>query len=191
MISQDNLKQFISQFPLFEPTAQKLNDDSINWMIGGSGCLFLLGNERIPDDVDIFLPDDQHDKADDLFGIKSYTHTPSSGPVRNSNPQGDHSIQLTSHLEFNFDKHYYFSITASVMEKRVKFSYQDLSIYLLPPEDVLLIKALLQRGPEEGKKDIEDINNFMKIYQIDMDYLGKRIMELNAGERVSNIFKQI
>lgn len=188
MISNEKTEEFVTRFPLFIPTVKKLNEASIDWMIGGSGCLFLLGNKRVPDDVDIFLPDDQHNKADELFGIESYTHTSPAGPVRNSNPEGSHPIQLTSRLEFNFDKHYEFGVTDLVNQKKITFEYKGENLYLLPPEDVLLIKALLQRGPAEGKKDIEDIQNFMDIYQIDKSYLFDRIKELGAQERVGNIF---
>ena len=182
------LEELILRFPMLVSVAEKLNKASINWMIGGSGCLFLLGNKRIPEDADIFLPDNEHDAVDKLFNIESYTHTSKAGPVRNSNPESDHSIQFTSHLEFNFNKKYKFGITESVKQKRIKFEYNNVAFYLLPPEDVLLIKALLQRGPEEGKKDIEDINNFLKIYQIDNNYLNQRIEELDAKDRVVNIF---
>ena len=191
MINIENLKKFIEKFPLFFGVAEKLNANSIDWMIGGSGCLFLLGNERLPDDVDVFLPDEQHDKADKIFGIELFTHTSKSENVRNSNPDGDHSIQLTSHLEFNFDKHYYFGINDAVKQKRIKFQYEGLDLYLLPVEDVLLIKALLQRGLEENKFDIEDIEKFMKIYRIDPIYLNQRIKELDAESRVGDIFKRL
>ncbi|MBP9822129.1 MAG: nucleotidyltransferase [Candidatus Pacebacteria bacterium] len=189
MINDANLEKFISKFPLFLPTIQKLNEASVDWMIGGSGCLFLLGNNRIPDDADIYIPDDQHDTADELFGIESYTYTSPVESVRNSNPEGNHSLQLTSHLEFNIDKTYKFSITDTVKKKIVKLKYEDINLFLLPPEDVLLIKALLQRGPKEGKNDIEDIKTFMAVYKIDMAYLDHRVKELDAEERVGNIFK--
>ncbi len=188
MTNPKKLEEFILRFPLLVVVAKKLNDASIDWMIGGSSCLFLLGNERIPGDVDIFLPDNQHDKADELFSIESYIHTSKAGPVRNSNPESNHSIQFSSHLEFNFDKQYKFSVTNIVKQKRIKFEYNGIDFYLLPSEDVLLIKALLQRGPEEGKKDIEDIQNFVNIYPIDHNYLNGRIKELNAEERVGGIF---
>jgi predicted nucleotidyltransferase len=54
MIAPRRIQQLISQFPLLLPTVKKLNDSQITWMIAGSGCLYLFGNERKPDDVDIF-----------------------------------------------------------------------------------------------------------------------------------------
>jgi predicted nucleotidyltransferase len=187
VIDQAKIPRLISKFPFLIPTAKKLNGAGIDWLIGGSSCLFLLGNDRIPDDADIFLRDEEHDKADELFGIKSYIHTSPAGTVRNSNPENEHDIQLTSHIEFIFDKHYQFKITDLVNEHRIPFGHEGTSLYLLPPEDVLLIKALLQRGPSEGKQDIEDINNFRKIYQLDTEYLKRRITELGAENRVNHI----
>src|SRR3989344_4776455 len=189
MITSEKIEVFVSRFPLLLPVAKKLNDAGINWMIGGSGCLFLLGNERVPQDVDIVLFDDEHDKADVLFGIVPYTYNSSLESVRNSNPEGDHSIQLTSHMKFNLDKYYEFCLPPLVLLKNMRFKHKGINLYLLSPEDVLLIKALLQRGPKEGKKDIEDIRNFSKIYQIDHIYLSERIKELGAEERVGNIFR--
>jgi len=188
MIKEENLKQFIYKFPDILTVAKKLNDAHIDWMIGGSGCLFLLGNKRFPGDVDIFIPDDQHDKVDQIFEIKSYTHQSSAGPVRNSNFGGGHDIQFTSHVEYNFDKHYEYKITGPVISKIISFKYDEIVLYLLPPEDSILIKALLQRGASEGKSDLEDIKNFTDIYELDRLYLNDRIKELGAEKRVANIF---
>jgi hypothetical protein len=92
MIPNKKIEEFVTRFPRLLSVAEKLNDAHLDWMIGGSSCLFLFGNKRVPEDVDIFLPDNQHDTTDSLFGITSYIHTSPAGPVRNSNPENDHSI---------------------------------------------------------------------------------------------------
>lgn len=187
-VNSNNLLVFIQKFPKLLPVLKILNNNKINWLIGGSSCLFLLGNKRIPDDVDIFVPDLEHDKVDQILNMESYTHTSPAGPVRNSNPDGDHSLQFTSHLEFNFDNNYKFEVTDSVLKEKITFEHNGVAINLLPPEDVLLIKALLQRGKAEGKCDIEDIGKFREIYQINKNYLSSRITKLGAESRVGNIF---
>lgn len=187
-INTDNLAAFITKFPKLLPIAKILNENKVNWLIGGSSCLFLLGNKRMPDDVDIFLPDIEHDRVDQVLSLESYTHTSKSASARNSNPNGDHSIQFTSHLEFNFDKNYKFSITDTIVRQRISFEHNGININLLPPEDVLIIKALLKRGKDQGKCDIEDINRFRDIYQLNTEYLSLRITELDCKDRVGNIF---
>lgn len=186
----ERIQTFFKKFPALFGTIKKLNDANIPFLIGGSGCLFLLGNERSPDDVDIYLPDDLHDKADGIFETKSFTYKSPSENVRNSNPNGDHSMQLTSRLRLNIlDKTYDLSLNTQMFNHALPVQFDNLHFQLLPPEDVLLIKALLQRGNDVGKHDIEDIKNFLAIVpDIRRDYLNERIHSLDATERVGTIF---
>ncbi|MSR84897.1 hypothetical protein EXS71_00420 [Candidatus Uhrbacteria bacterium] len=186
----ERIAAFFSRFPLLISTIEKLNAAHISFAIGGSGCLFLFGNERVPEDADILLPDERHDEADKIFEIESYTHTSETEHVRNSNPSGDHSIQLTSQIILKIQgKEYRLSLTKNVLDHATTFDYQGQTITLLPVEDVLFIKALLQRGVDVGKHDIEDIQRFLKINPaIDRAYLASRVEELGAEERVGKIF---
>ena len=182
---EPKVQKFINRFPLLLPTIEKLEANNITWLIGGSGCLYLLGNDRLPEDVDIFISDDKHDLADELFNVKSFMFTSDTQEARNSNPEGDHSIQLTSHLKFNFDKEYNLGLTKEVIDHAISLE----NLWLMPAEEVILIKALLQRGVEEGKHDIEDIKNFQEKYVLDTNYLEQRIETLGAKDRVKYILK--
>ena len=188
-MNAETTKQFIAKFPKLESTLSILDKNNIQWMIGGSGSLFLLGNKRVPDDVDIFIQDSDHDKVDMLFGIKSFQYTSATENVRNSNPDNDHSMQITSHLAITINSTKYdLRITDDVVVNRIQLPYQERTLWLLPPEDVLLIKALLQRGKDVGKNDIEDITNFMKVYAINREYLYARIKAIDARDRVGDVF---
>ncbi len=189
-MNPDRLNIFFDHFPLLYSTIEKLNAAKIPYAIGGSGCLFLLGNERQPDDVDIYLRNEDHNAVDQLFGITSFTYESPLEHVRNSNVSGDHSIQLTSHLTISAGgKSYDLSLTQDVLDARLQSTHDGLEVSLYPPEDVLLIKALLQRGADVGKHDIEDINAFHVRYpQLRMDYLRQRIQALGAEGRVGGIF---
>lgn len=189
-ISPGGIKVLFNRFPLLEKVITMLNTAKIPYAVGGSGCLFLLGNKRLPDDVDIYLPNDKHDAADRLFGITSFVYRSTQETVRNSNPYGSHAFQLTSNLVIKaVGKEYDLSLSREVITHSLKTHYKKQKIFLYPPEDVLLIKALLQRGPEVGKQDIADIHAFLKIYpQIRMSYLKKRIKALGAEKRVKKIF---
>lgn len=186
-----NIASFFAQFSNFLPVVESLNDNHIDWMIGGSGCLYLHGNDRRPDDVDIYLADDQHDAADKIFGLKSYFYSSDQEHVRNSNPGGDHAIQLTSHLELKIaGRTYWFNFGEdSYLQQRQTAEFEGQTVYTLAVEDVLVIKALLQRGADVGKHDIADIHAFLAIHpDLDQDYLWRRIDSLNAQERVGDIF---
>lgn len=189
-ISPERLAFFFERFPLLQKTLTALNGAGIPFAIGGSGCLFLLGNERLPDDVDMYLPKERHDEADGLFGIQSFQYRSSQEDVRNSNVDGDHSMQLTSGLVLTIEgKKYDLELTSDVLVMRLEAEYGGQHVFLYPPEDVLLIKALLQRGEDVGKHDIADIQNFVKVYpELRKEYLGKRVETIGAEERVGDIF---
>ncbi|MEK9131083.1 MAG: hypothetical protein AAB429_03130 [Patescibacteria group bacterium] len=189
-MNPDRLNIFFDRFPQLRSTLEKLNAAKIPYAIGGSGCLFLLGNERLPDDVDIYLRNEDHDAVDQLFDIVSFIYESPLEHVRNSNVNGDHSIQLTSHLTISAEgKSYDLSLTPDVLEARLQSAHDSLEVFLYPPEDVLLIKALLQRGADVGKHDIEDIEAFRQRYpQLRLDYLQQRIQSLGAQDRVQKIF---
>ncbi|MDO8622342.1 MAG: hypothetical protein Q7R80_03875, partial [bacterium] len=182
-------ERLFAAFPLLLPTVTTLNAGNIPFAIGGSGCLFVLGNERMPQDVDIFVPDDLHDAADQRFGIVSYPYHSEQEDVRNSNPQQDHTMQLTSHLILHVaGRDYTLSLHPSTLEHAMAATHHGERVVFLPPEDVLLIKALLQRGAEVGKSDVRDIQTFLAIAPgIDRNYLTDRIHARGAEERVAGV----
>lgn len=187
----DRIATFFKQFPALLPVVTTLNEHQINWMIGGSGCLYLLGNKRVPDDVDIYLADNQHDQVDALFGIQSFTFISDQERVRNSNPNNNHRIQLTSHLTLTVGgQSYSFDFgEESYRRQHQHLSYKGQVVHLLAAEDVLVIKALLQRGLAVGKNDVADINAFQEIYKaLNIMYLHKRIKSLRAEARVQAIW---
>jgi hypothetical protein len=186
-LNPDRLIVFLERFPLLLPTLRTLNAADIPFAIGGSGCLFVLGNERLPDDVDIYLPNDRHDEADRLFKCTSYQYRSEQEDVRNSNPEGNHAIQLTSALVLTAaGRRYDLSLTSEVLAHRLVAELAGERVFFYPPEDVLLIKALLQRGADVGKHDVEDIRNFLACCpQLRRDYLDERLERLGARERVT------
>lgn len=177
---KEQLNDLIVRFPLLFPTVEKLNVNDLTWMMGGSACLYIYGNERMPEDIDIYLPASQHELANEMFGIESYVYRSPLEKVKNSNLNGDHSIQLTSDLEITKNGNiYYLEPTGLVLDSRKFIESQGENFYFIPVEEALLIKALLGRGADMGKRDIQDVKNFLKIYpNINSEYIPKRQKEL-------------
>lgn len=191
--SEKNIATFLSKFETLDEALDILNENNITYMIGGSGCLFVLGNERIPDDVDIMLLDSEHDIVDKLFSIESYNYTSSLESVRNSNPGGNHDIQMTSHLKFTIEgKEYNMSVVPEMVNQRFSITHHGRTYWFMAPSDVVLVKALLQRGSDVGKKDLEDAITFIEHYkEFDFDYFNQRIESLGAVDRVKKLFELI
>ncbi len=158
-------------------------------MIAGSGCLYVHGNDRLPGDIDFYLPSSDHDKADTLFGIGSFTYKSPLEDVRNSNPEGDHSMQLTSALQI--DKNgvvYSLEPTELVLGSKTEIVADGETFYFVPVEEALLIKALLGRGEDMGKQDIEDVKEFLKSSEATLSnrYIEARQAELGLPEDFFN-----
>lgn len=176
----ERIQNLIRKFPLLLPTVAKLNSADIPWMIAGSGALYVNGNPRMPKDIDFFLPAREHDSADALFGIESFIYTSPLEHVRNSNPNSDHSMQLTSSLVIRKgDSEYHLEPTDTVLFWRDTFVVDKEKFYCVAPEEALLIKAILARGADVGKNDIADIHSFLTINpDINLEYLRIREKEL-------------
>jgi len=58
-------------------------------------------------------------------------------------------------------------------------------------EDNIILKAILQRGEDKGKHDLEDIESMIAHEKIDAQYLEERIKECQAGKRVKQLLKSL
>lgn len=180
-INSERVAVFVQRVPKLLEVAQALNDAKIPWVIGGSGCLFVFGNERVPEDVDIFLRNADHDRVDELFDIESFTYTSPLENVRNSNPFGDHALQCTSGLRIaKGERVVNFEVTGAMLSQAWRAEFNGVALFFMPPEDPLIIKALLDRGPEVGKHDRADIERFLEINpDINYEYLQTRARSMN------------
>jgi hypothetical protein len=55
-------------------------------------------------------------------------------------------------------------------------------VRVLAPEDVLVHKLLLNRGPEQGKHDQADAEGIVRRQTLDAEYLAERLQLCNASE---------
>jgi hypothetical protein len=60
-------------------------------------------------------------------------------------------------------------------------------------EDVIVIKAILQRGLDRGKYDLSDIESIMisRIVPLDLAYLWERANKCQAASRVSAVLNRV
>lgn len=59
------------------------------------------------------------------------------------------------------------------------------------PEDVIVLKAILQRNRALGKYDVEDIMQIMRTTKLDSDYLRRRASKGHAGSRVMPLITKL
>jgi len=54
-----------------------------------------------------------------------------------------------------------------------------------------LLKSILQRGPDQGKHDVEDIEAVLRSVEIDGDYLRQRLVQADALELAAPVFDRL
>jgi hypothetical protein len=62
---------------------------------------------------------------------------------------------------------------------------------VLSPEDVLVHKALLARGPEEGKHDIADATAIARRQMLDLDYIRRRLALMRVNGAAANLLARV
>lgn len=68
-----------------------------------------------------------------------------------------------------------FRLDAAMVAHLRRMSLLGTPATILAPEDVLLHKVLLGRGPEQGKHDLTDAAGIVRRQALDIDYLRQRI----------------
>lgn len=65
------------------------------------------------------------------------------------------------------------------------------TIPVIPVEDNIIFKAILQRGETQGKHDLEDIKHMIKNEKLDLEYLKKRIQKCQAEKKVKPLLNSL
>jgi len=66
------------------------------------------------------------------------------------------------------------------------------AVPVIPPEDNILLKAIWQRGPEEGKHDWEDVEAMMAhLPALDWEYLRWRASAGGPRQRMQPMLKRL
>jgi hypothetical protein len=67
----------------------------------------------------------------------------------------------------------------------------DVVVPVMSVEDNIILKAILQRGEDKGKHDIEDIKSMIAHEKIDSQYLIERIEKCQAEKRTKQLLKSL
>jgi predicted nucleotidyltransferase len=78
------------------------------------------------------------------------------------------------------------------MEKRLKRKeFFGINVPFVSCEDTAVLKTILQRGQDEGKRDIEDIKALLDAGNINLRVLSERLRTFNAWERGKDLFERL
>jgi hypothetical protein len=153
----------------------KLQEAEVEWIIFAGAAASCYGSNREITDVDILVRCDDLEKARTALKNIDFAGFDVVCGAEIRTAQGACTFFLD-------DK----------MIERAK--WRQLFGVLVPVvsvEDNILFKAILQRGEDEGKHDVEDIKSMIAHEKIDLQYLKERMQKCRAEKRVEQLLKSL
>jgi hypothetical protein len=163
-----------------------LEETSIRYGLYAGSHVAVLTNNRSPTDVDFLVHDDDIDELKKVLPSARINETESATFLH----VGDNNL-----IEF--------MARANILKKGAAYPFRltDLafrhvdtydtglgSIKIVNPVDTLLLKAMLQRGENQGKHDLDDMRSVLSQIEIDREYLNARIKETKTRELTADVW---
>jgi hypothetical protein len=164
-----------------EEVARRLDNAKVTWAVFAGAAATAYGVTRQVTDIDILVPVAEGTRAATLFPEAEVKRGESGLVELIKLPDFDilpglTSLDLDAEMAARLRRHEIFGVT----------------IPIIPPEDNILIKALLGRGPEVGKHDWEDVEAMMAhLPSLDWEYLHWRINTCVPKERAEQVLQRI
>jgi hypothetical protein len=143
----------------------------VKWVIFAGVAAYCYGSNREITDIDILVKCEDLTKA--RIALKGV---------------GIEGFDIVCSAEIKIDDEIYPFFLDSEMIERINWKQLfGIRVPIISVEDNIVLKAILQRGEEQGKHDVEDICFMIAHEQIDMEYLRKRIRKCKAKKRVGPV----
>jgi len=151
----------------------RLAEAGVRWVVFAGAAAYCTGSRRKVSDVDILVKSEDLDKARKALGSIDGFDVWAGGEIET--PDGNCCFFLDDE-----------------MVKRASWRRLfGVRIPVIPVEDNIVFKAVVQRGEEEGKHDVEDIRAMADHEKLDLEYLEKRIRDCRAERRVKPLLKRL
>jgi len=139
----------------------------IAWAIFAGVAAYCYGSRRKITDIDILV------KGEDLGRAKA--------TIKDIIAEG---VDVIADLEIKTKQGICYFFMDEEMVKRIQWKELfGITVPIIPVEDNIVFKAILQRGEDQGKHNVEDMQQMIKNQKIDLEYLRKRIRKYQAEKR--------
>jgi len=151
----------------------RLETAGVRWVIFAGAAAHCYGSKRKLTDIDILVEGIDLHKAEAVL-------------------KDIEDIDVVADLEIPTDEGTCrFFIDDEMIERTKWKQLLGVKVPVIPVEDNIVFKAILQRGRDQGKHDIEDIQKMMTHEKLDSEYLEKRIKKYCAEKRVKLLLKSL
>ncbi|HEY7356181.1 MAG TPA: hypothetical protein VH590_06930 [Ktedonobacterales bacterium] len=171
--------------------AERLETSGLPWCVMAGAAATCYGVTRPITDIDILICSQDTARVLALF--------PDGQPQPNRHP-GEYALDLgpleiwwgTLYLKGG-ERVYAFAPDARLLQRVTRQQIAGVVVPIMPAEDVILFKAILQRGPEQHKHDLEDIQAMWERMgqRLDLAYMKERAVTCDALERVAPCLQRL
>lgn len=151
----------------------RLDKAGVRWVVFAGAAAYCYGSGREVTDIDILVKETDLEKAKAAL-------------------KGVGGFDVVGVFEISTDQGICRFFMDDEMIDRTRWTRLfGVMVPVIPVEDNVIFKAILQRGEDKGKHDIEDIKHMIKNEKIDLEYLEKRIRKYQAEKRVKPLLTSL
>ncbi len=174
--------------PEVERVKAALDGAGIPWGVAAGMAAYLYTGNRAPTDLDLLVRPEDLQRAADLLGMPAKRESTGWGE---SFKAAAGRIEVVGSLAVRAGgESFPYSMDEAMVARCRTAALEGIEVPILSPEDVIALKAVMQRGPEQGKHDLEDIAALAAALPIDAAYLRSRLQQMGAIERAEAILKK-
>lgn len=156
-----------------------LDGDQVAWAVIGGAAAHLYGDRRPLNDVDILV---QRGALTRIIQLLQQSHKAVQSDGSRVIWRG---IKLFDDLTVRRGvASHPFWLDEPMQQHRRRMPLLGAQVYVAAPEDIVAHKLLLQRGPEQGKHDVNDVAGIIRRCQLDVTYLVARLKTMGAFDIV-------
>jgi hypothetical protein len=183
-----NFNKIIDKIPFLLDVLSKINSTNIKYGLYAGSHVSILTSNRIPVDVDFLVADEDMMTLKNLF---PFAETKDYGDGFLLYIGRNKEIEFVSFTNINIsNSHYLYRLTKLCWDNSSILNGENFEVRILNPIDTILIKAMFQRGKDQGKNDLEDIKALIEKTKQDKNYLHKRLIEVKSDERLEAVLRQ-
>lgn len=176
---------------LLRQTAARLDASGLFWCVFAGAAATCYGVQRPITDIDIFVQSEDAARILALFP---------DGQPKPTKHAGEYALDFGpveiwwGTLFLRGGERLYPVPFDEPMRRRVtRQTILGITVPVSAPEDIIVFKAILQRGPQQGKHDLEDIQAIAYTLgnRLDLDYLKERASSCQALARVEPCLQRL
>ena len=168
-----------------QQVAARLDASGLPWCVFAGAAATCYGVQRTITDIDIALHSE--DTARILALFPEGQPKPTKHPGEYGLDFGQVEIWWGTLFLRGSERLYSVPFDEPMRARVTRQNILGINVPVSAPEDIIVLKAILQRGPEQGKHDLEDIQAIAQTLgnRLDLDYLKERARSCGAQERVA------